>query len=662
MRSLHARATLSVVLFATACAPEADEHDHRHTHRHDREVQLAPALPTLPSAPLAYVPHRTLQMQAIPAFTSGTRRITQKVLLLSATGEDSSFLAARDALDRIGVPYQALIATAQPITAALLTDEVDTCHFNSIIFSNAGLGYLHPITQTWESALTAADWELLADFELACDAREAVWYAWPSPDLGLTHASTFPYTEAVDGELRDPSFFARVRPDAQIPYRNAAGYRAAIIDPQATTPLIEDVNGGVLLAVHTAADGRQALISTVDGSPYLTHSLLLEHDMLRWLTRGMFVGKKRAYLSAQIDDIFLDNDMWVAGVGNQGTVQFRISGADLDTFVDWQTAFQARLPAGSSFMTDMAFNGVGAIGVYPDQTLTAAARRAGSRLTWLNHTWDHENMDAMSRADAEHEVASNCALARELRLSGFSCLDLVSPEVSGLSNLEALTGILDAGARYVVSDTSVTEAIRPDNPGTNPSFNVGRTNPLDGRLYHVPRHPTNIFYDVATPTNATDEYNAIYAAYYGRDLAYAEVIDKDSEFGLFYLLQGDIDPLMFHQANLADYGNSKSLYGDWVEAVANKYLALSTTPIRSLALRDIGREMQARGKLDTCGAAATVVETTAGRTLELRTTAACTIPVTGLAAAAFGEVEHYAGDPTTSIVMPPSGLTTIPLP
>jgi hypothetical protein len=76
----------------------------------------------------------------------------------------------------------------------------------------------------------------------------------------------------------------------------------------------------------------------------------------------------------------------------------------------------------------------------------------------------------------------------------------------------------------------------------------------------VPRHPTSIFYDVATPATETDEYNTIYRAYYGRDLSYEEVLDKDSEFGLFYLLQGDIDPLMFHQANLKNYGGGRSLY------------------------------------------------------------------------------------------------------
>jgi len=128
---------------------------------------------------------------------------------------------------------------------------------------------------------------------------------------------------------------------------------------------------------------------------------------------------------------------------------------------------------------------------------------------------------------------------------------------------------------------------------------------------------------------------------------------------------------MFHQTNLDNYGNGRSVYGDWIEAVATKYLALTNAPILTLGQLSIGQEMQARGKLDVCNVAATVVETTSqsyggttiqGRNLELRTTLACTVPVTGLAAPAYGRVETYAGQPTTDITMTAGGVKTIPLP
>ena len=651
-------------------------HGHTHALGFDRDFEALhrePRLPHVPSRGLAPVPHHPRAAVPPPslahALAPGSRRIEQRILLLAATGEEPAYHAAKHALARIGIPFATLIATQEPLVATALTDGASRCHFAGVIIATSGLAYFDAATGSWRSALELDEWQVLADFESACGAREVVWYAWPSPDLGLAPGPEFDSTAAVDARLTaaGQTFFRRVNADAVIPYRGAWGYRAAIADPATTTALVVADGGGVLVALRTAPDGRETLVSTADSNPYATHGLVLEYDMLRWLTRGLFVGKKRAYLSAQIDDVFLDNDMWVVGEGNEGTTQLRITGADLDAFVRWQTARQATLPPGSTFITDMAFNGAGTqVSHYADTSLLRVARRAGRKLAWLNHTWDHENMDAMGTADARAEVAQNCELARTLLLPGFRCTELVSPEVSGLTNPAALRGMLAAGVRYTVSDTSVTEEVRPGYPGDNPSFNVGRFNPIDARMYHVPRHPTSIYYDVATPEAEADEYNSIYRDYFGRDLTYDEVIDNDSAFGLFYLLQGDIDPLMFHQANLARYvdgdGRTRSLYADWVDAVLGKFLALTSVPVLTVRLADTGVAMKQRGELDACGATATIVEAGAGASLELRTAGACTVPITGLAAPSAGGVEVYAGEPTTSIPMPAGGVRTIALP
>lgn len=648
-------------LSLTACLAD-DDSDHRHPGQAAQGTP--PELPRLVSKPLSKLDTaklaRTARMgEADPTGSisrvSGDRKITQKILLLGATGNEPAFLAAKAALDRIGVPYQALLAANETVTDTLLSDGISKCNFSGVIVSTSSLGYVNPSTGAWESAMDSVEWQSLADFEAACSAREVTWYGWPGADYGLAPAAGFDWTTPVDATLTTAgkAMFSRVKDSAVIKYRNAAGYRATVADPATTTALVTDSGGNVLVATHTAADGREMLISTVDASPYLAHSLVLEYDFVRWVSRGMFVGKKRAYLAPQIDDLFLANDMWNATTHvNDPSVQFRLTGSDLNAFATWQSQFGSRLPAGSSFTTYLAFNGIGTKTTeYADTTLLTAARNAGSKLSWMNHTWDHENLDAATRAFAKSEVSQNCTLASQLKLHAFNCNELVSPDVSGLTNINAVNGMVDAGVKSVVSDTSITEAIRPSNPGTNPSFNVGRTNPLNNKIYQVPRHPTSIFYDVSTPTTALDEYNTIYRSYYGRDLTYAEFLDKDSEFGLFYLLQGDIDPLMFHQANLRNYGGGRSIYGDWVEAVANKYLAYFDAPVQTLRQSAISDAMQARGKFNSCGLTATVVEQFGLRTLELRSTGNCVVPVTGLAASFSGPVETYGGEPTTSITI-----------
>lgn len=662
---LRARIAFAVAftLAASACSGFEEGRARRpHSHRHDHALP-SPALPQLESRPLRYYKHLDIDVEhldyqfAAPP-TPGYRRIVQRLLLLHAGDSEPAYLHARDALDRIGIPYDAIDVSQTHIDEWLLIDGAGTCLYNGVIFSTSGL----------DGQLDAVESARIAAFELECGAREAVWYAWPSPELGLSPTTTGGI-QTLTGTVEDPTFFSRVKPTAQIPYRDAWGYPATILDPTKTTALVTDQNGHVVLALHVD-NGREILVSTIDGSPYLTHSLALEYDMLRWVTGGMFIGQKRAYLAPQIDDIFLDNDMWQIGIGNIDSADdpdnarlFRINGADIESFLTWQSGLQARLPAGSNYITDMAFNGWGATAEAEyEPTLLTASLAAGTSLTWLNHTWDHENMDQMSYADALAEVMNNCQLASTLSLNEFSCEDLVTPEVSGLRNPDAVLAIIDAGVRYTVSDTSRTEELFPDSPGDNPSFNVGRISALDSRLYQVPRHPTFVFYDVETPAVHIDEYNHLYREYWGRDLTYEEMVDKATDFSFMYLMTGDIDPMMFHQANLHDYGGGRSVFGDFIDATVDKFLALTNVPILTLSQVAIGEAMKARAALNACNALAMVVEDGAARTLHVTSSAGCVVPVTGLDKATHGTVETYNGEKTTSITMPASGGTvSIPL-
>ncbi len=592
---------------------------------------------------------------------SAPKRITQRVLVIRASDTQAAFTAAKSALDRIGIPYLVVSPTAIP---ELFRNESGTnvCNFNSVLFSLGGI------------VTNEADRQRIADFEIACGAREAVWYTWPTPEFGLryidgTAGDTF--TATVDGTAVAQAFFSRVKPAAKLPVAGAYSYPTTVIDTT-TTPLLRN-DKGVLLALHKTTDGRDVLVSTVDSNPYQTHALAVEYDMLRWLTKGVFVGKKRSYLSAQIDDIFLDNFMWDPDANDTPEIEdvsrtFRINGADMNAFVAWQSARQASLPAGSSFITEMAFNGVGAASTTTDD-LVVASRNAGTKLTWLNHTWDHENLDSAGRSFTQREVQRNCKRASDLRLAGFTCTELVTPDMSGLTTRSAVLGMLDAGVKWVVSDTSHTVANYPSAPGDNPSFNVGRPNVLDGRLYQIPRHPTSVFYNVETPDLHVDEYRYLYESFwrsapynYTGAIDYAFVQDKASDFAFLYMLQGDIDPLMFHQANLHNYGGGKSLYGDFVDASVAKYLAITSAPVLSLSQDAIGKAMIERDKLNKCGLTATINEPSTGaRSLTLRATAGCTVPVTGLNNATYGKVETYNGEKTTSVTLAAGQTILIPL-
>src|SRR5512132_196328 len=100
------RLLLSSILFTSACAGLDFEPG---SLPGDVQASFAPQRPpTLKSELLDYKLHSPIERPNVRALISGPRRINQKVLLLTADDAQPSYLAARDALVRMGVPFQSL--------------------------------------------------------------------------------------------------------------------------------------------------------------------------------------------------------------------------------------------------------------------------------------------------------------------------------------------------------------------------------------------------------------------------------------------------------------------------------------------------------------------------------------------------------------------------
>ena len=411
----------------------------------------------------------------------------------------------------------------------------------------------------------------------------------------------------------------------------------------------------MLAAIHSRPDGTEVLALTLDSGPLSLHSQLVEFGILQWASGGLFIGKRRTYLAPHIDDIFLQNALWSE---SGGEATYRMSEEDVGHLLDWSADLRSRLPGGSNVRLQLAFNGAGTLSsYYPDQSMVGALLAAERDFFWINHTWSHANLDAASENTVALEIARNCAQAEEWGLTHFRCSEAVTPEVSGLGNPDAVAGLLAAGVRHVVSDASKVEAEYPENPGSNPSPNVGRSNPIDPELFHIPRYPTNLYFNCSTPAEQVGLYNQLYRDYWGRDLTYDEIIEVDTESALSYLLSYDVDPLMFHQSNLRfrSEGAWRSLFTDWMDRLVERFTALVDLPIVGLDMDDIATVMKERAALDRCGVTATL---SADRTsIHLESVGACVVPITGLDAPQAGEVEHYGDVPTTHV--PLSGCDSV---
>jgi hypothetical protein len=621
-----------------------------------RAIALAPPR----SAPLPPVTSRPARaLRRLPA-DSPASAIGLRLLLVTPTEDRPSYQAAAAALQRIGVPHDVLLSGTDPLDEALLYDESGACRYSGLILSHDGLGF--DDGTGWKSSLSEAEWALLAEYEASCGAREVIWYARPSAELGLSETSEFDDSATETMTLTDAGAaqFPYLVRDAAIPVQLVFGYRAAVAEPDTTQPLFETASGGVLAAAHTRADGTEVLAITVDSGNESVHSQLLEFGVVDWVTRGLFIGKRRVYLSPHIDDVFLKSALWTDG-GGEST--YRMTADDVAHLLDWRGGLSSRLPERSTFRIQLAFNGAGSQpALFPDQSLVTALLDAEDQFFWINHTWDHANLDGVDENTAQGEIAQNCAKAEEWQLTHFQCSEAVTPELTGLDNPDAVAGLLAAGVRHVVSDASKTEALDPDNPGSNPRPNVGRRNPHDPELFQVPRHPTSIFFDVSTVAEEVGLYNELYREYWGRDLTYEEIIDKDTEIGLAYLLSYDVDPLMFHQANLRFWSDDgwHSLYTDWMDRLIERFTALVNLPIVGLEMSDIATVMKDRAALDSCGVTATL--SADRKSIHLESVGACVVPITGLDAPDAGDVQHYGGVATTHVVLSGCDSRDIDLP
>jgi hypothetical protein len=632
--------------------------------------QQVPALAWVPRKPAvaAYAPRPTLTLMVAvlvallggvfvkPAKAALTNSSTDlAVLVVSATANDAALPAIRQALDFLGTPYTVHIASAQPgsLTAEKLF--VGTRGFySSVMLTDSQLAY-SPDGTTWTSALNAGEWAALNQYEADFAVRRVNWSGYPTPDTGFNWP-TAAFDATGNAALGTWSTAAR----SSFPYlvtanafavSNVWTYLATPLDTN-TAVWLSDAQGHALIAVKKHADGREVLSLTFDNAPWLTHSIVLSHGLVTWANKGLFLGERHTYLSAQIDDVFLADEMWPSG-------EFRQSAKDWQATINWQAKFNTRT-LGRNFRYDMVFNGLGTVpGQYENDDLTPFVKTNKSMFKWISHTYTHLNLDAVDYATALSEITKNNQAASNLGLPGYNKANLVTGQISGLQNPQFIKAAYDAGIRYLVSDTSIPSH-RPASP------NVGVPNWIDPRLLMIPRHANNLFFNVSTPEEWAGEYNHIYRAYWGRDLSYAEILDNQAELLLGFLLKGDVSPLMFHQPNLRDYnGAGNTLLGDLLDAVANKYERLYNFPAVSPTMNNLAVLLQRRAAYNESGVVAT---RNANSTVTLTVTKGARIPVTGLinggvvsytGAAPSITSETYAGQRITYVTLAAGASVTL---
>jgi hypothetical protein len=653
---------------------------------------------------MPFVPH-TIGEGMEASATQAVMPVDMKVLVIAADGNETDLPYVQGYLRQLGIPFDTLMAATTPLTAAMLANGTKG-FYQGVILMTGNLGY-YDSAGAWVSAFDQNEWNILWQYEATYGVRQVTSYTapWGFPetyglnlvgDVGATEAQPVLGTLTAAGQ----QVYSDLRATTPVTIENAWVYKACpssvtaaipvgsgcpttvITATTPTTPLLQTAEGYALASIHLYADGRQNLAITIANNPYLLHSLLLSYGTVNWVTKGAFLGERRVMMDPQIDDLFIESDMWSTALLTdtgflppEQSLTYRTTGADYNAAIAWQNSVRAKYPVASTLTLEWAFNGEGTTGIYPSDTLTPAVKANTNAFNYLSHTYTHENLDAVTTVTTTAELQQNHNLTTNSRgwfkPSRYTKDAMVQPDISGLGNPNFLLAAKNFGIKYLISDTS-------RSIWNNPSPNAGFYSQYQPSILIIPRRPTNLFYNLRTPDEWVSEYNCYYSwaprpgwvdpfntcasspwKYWPQDLTYAEIIDKESDLMLQYLLKWDWDPLMFHQANVGAYDGTHSLLGDLIEATLAKYSASYNVPFYSVTGKgmmqtEIGQRVAQRMAYDASGVKATITQCTR---LTVTAVKAAKIPVTGLNLSGTNVTkETYAGQ-TTSYIQMSAGQT-----
>ncbi|HVY41040.1 MAG TPA: hypothetical protein VHM31_24045, partial [Polyangia bacterium] len=561
--------------------------------------------------------------------------VDARVLIITGDGTDAGLDAIQSTLQFLGTPFDVMNATtAPPLTADMLASGTHGKY--DAIFLDTG-----NLSVTGGSAFTADEWNTLATYEAQFGVRRVSLYTSPTAAYGLSdNGEVDPSKTPVTMTCTAAGTALFVGANCANPIVVSQGwvYPASATDAS-TTPLLVDAAGNIYAATRSYPDGREALALTFAQASYFNSYLELAYGLVSWATRGLFIGERHVYAVPQLDDLFLASDIYPV----TGTT-YRITDGDLQAFADWQNRVRAN-PQFAGFRSAFAVNGYGSQSK-PGDPLTAKAIALGPTFAWINHTWDHADLTNISYADALTEFMRNDAYLKGLPLAPYATISAVTPNISGLENPNAMQAIHDTGIRYIVSDTS-----EPNQK--NPSPNVGIWNALVPSILEIPRIPADLYFNVSQPSEWIPEWESLKMV---ATVDYPTMIDDQGSTFAGYMLAGNKDPWMFHQANARNFdGAGHSLLSDLLDAAFTKYAAASTFPVQSPTQDELAQIFIDRAALQSSGVTATIQP---GASITVSVVNAATVPVTGLCTPG---AENYAGQTISYLALAAGQSVTLSL-
>jgi hypothetical protein len=524
------------------------------------------------------------------------------------------------------------------------------------------------------SGLSAAEESALASYETAFSVRQVDAYLYPTGNVGMNapayggsldgtavsvttaaKADGFGYLkgtfsfEGTAGGATSYGYLAQPLPNT--PTSTFTPFLTATIPGTATT--------GTLAGVYNNAGRQQMEISFGYGNFQLQYKYIA-HALADWVTRGVHLGYWRNYLTVDYDDVFNANAAWsqaghctpgdtVCPPGTPETNPIRMKPADVSYATKWQQDH--------SFRMEYLFNGGSSarFQVNGSDPLLAAYQPVASQFWWINHTYTHVwlgctqdftvtpwqcvtdgsgNTEYVDINTIQSQIQDNIQWAQQNGIPT-SAADFAPGEYSGLrilpqqpaDNPNLVSAINTDGIAWVAMDASREPAMRPI-----------------GTALGLPRHPIDVFYNVATKADETSEYNWIYdsTADGGSGLCQASgqcltplslttgwstfILPVQTRTMLGAVLANDPRPFYMHQSNLTGDRLGFALMNNVLSSYRSVYA--SSTPVVNQPLSADGAALHAQDIWAQTLSAGTVSGYVQGNTVTITGPSGTSVPVT----------------------------------
>ncbi|KAL2678907.1 hypothetical protein Neosp_009659 [[Neocosmospora] mangrovei] len=598
--------------------------------------------------------------------------------------------------DGYGIPFEKVLVPQTGFELPTLNSSSSKGNYGGIVVVDS---VSYEYSDGWRSAISTEQWEKIYEYQINFKVRLVRINEYPGPNFGTSASGAGCCAEGVDQliSLTDTSDFptANLKTDAGLSTKGIWHYPATITD--SNTKQIAKFGPGGDYAEDTVAgvintfEGREQFVWFIGwAADWSQTTNFLQHAHIHWITRGVFLGKRKIHLNTQVDDVQLATGLYLpAGE------EFKIRTDDLEGHVTWQISLNSRLPAGSDYWLELAHNGNGDIiaaveqptgddncvpdyavdydyppdtplewtkppgtgedkwsdefvyGEYPwSQTCAQLDEFASwflntdnlNAFAHLSHTFTHLELNNATYKDAAREIDFNRAWMSQMGIDQaqrYSTNGLVPPAITGLHNADVIQAWLDNEILYVVGDNTRTPLKNP-NSKFWPLISSVEGNGYDG-LVIVPRFATTIYYNCDTAECTTQEWIDTS----GGSGDFTSLLDNARTENTRYLLGLQADPYMFHQANMrqvdmetitiGDQTGKMSLIMAWVETITQELYRLTDWPIVSLKHDDIAQYFLDRKTLDDCKPQLSYGFSDDGKTIESVTVTAdgnsCSVPV-----------------------------------